>query len=538
MARAFFSKSPFASASQDCCPKDRVFGSSIALLYLAVPVLLFLAGFIRPTIAAFCGCLIVLAWGIHALDEKHLKTAPKEIIAAVLFSVFVMWVTGFPDGPFTLDWYKHWAIFNTLVSSHWPPLVRMGIDFEYLRYYLGIYLVPAGLSKIIPFVKPATFFALWLFLGCFLVFWLLSAFSPRRRLGGAVIALFLTIGGAGVFAAHGFRAVKGLKDGPWMGLHYDVWAVNTPFVPYGELSSMLTSLIWVPHQSIATFLVSAMIYAAFKETSGKEILRKPKSFNAALLGYGLLAIWSPYGMIGLAPLMALLAWTYRAAVSNPQTLLCGIAGVAFSALAAKYLSAGLNGINSCLFCLPDTIDTPGAGFVVFWIVQFIGFGLILRHRLFCETPCLVALLTVMAITVAHGSSLDFMMRGTMGPLFLLTLRSAIAVVAWTDKRRFKILQVAAIALSLPLPLSEVFYVKQEGTAYAHFSPGDPQNVGWQKAFAARADYSIADLFAVAGWDISNQYFSREKPFASRDPERVADAPKLRPATGGFRMRRK
>jgi hypothetical protein len=103
---------------------------------------------------------------------------------------------GFATGQFCWDWIKHWALLNALVDSPWP--VRLTLDAEpaYLRFYIGAYLVPAGLARLTG-GSVVVWTALWYALGLALAFGMLvrelAGLSSFRRFV-ALLALLACAG--------------------------------------------------------------------------------------------------------------------------------------------------------------------------------------------------------------------------------------------------------------------------------------------------------------------------------------------------------
>jgi hypothetical protein len=69
-------------------------------------------------------------------------------------------------------------------------------------------------------------------------------------------------------------------------------------------------------------------------------------------------------------------------------------------------------------------------FVTFWIVELIVFALILRARMLTDVMCLISTLTLLLVPYFKGDTANFVMRASMGPLFVLALRSVEMLAAW------------------------------------------------------------------------------------------------------------
>jgi hypothetical protein len=478
---------------------EEAFDPRWALLYLLFPAVIFLAGFIQPGVAIAVGGSIVMAWFIlswRSFQAPGLSALIPAGVASALLIVFA----GFPSGPYAWDWIKHWAIVNELTLNNWPVQLELDGAPYYLRYYSGAYLTPALFSKSLPVLSTTLTLGLWFFAGYFLVLRSLEpAGQSRNRLVIGVLLLFC-MGGADFYAAHVNRAINGLSSIPWLGMHYDSWPAATNAALPLEYSSLVTALLWVPHQSIATFIVAAMLLYQ----------RHSFSFGSAVLAFGLLSIWSPYGMIGLLPLMLTVAWFKKAEFMNWKTSFPALAGASFALIVADYLSTNLPNSGACFSCLPNhPIHLPGI--FVFLIVELLPFVLILRKRMFLDVYCLASIFTLLILPFAPGQTGDFVMRGSMGPLFVLSIRSVQTFLDWRGSKFDKVLYVLAIVLTLPAVVSEVIYQRQAGIAYSTLPAGDPLNKEWLKTFANRSDYSAQEFLEICGQNYLGQYFSTQRP---------------------------
>jgi len=482
--------------------EERAYDPRGGLLYLAIPALIFLASFITPPIGWGVGCFIVISMIVIFATENKVRHTHKALLAAALLALLVLWIVGFPNGPYVCDWFKHWAILNELASHDWPLHLTLQDKEQYFRFYMGAYLPAALIHKSFPSVTVVAAFGAWLFLGYVLVFLSASVVTKTRKQAWAASALLLLMGGAGMFGAHFYRALNRLPDGPWLGLHYDTWVANASNIPPLEFSSVISTLAWVPHQSIATYIVTCLL-----------ILRRSRgALEAAMLGFGLLALGSPYGMIGLFPLMLLLTWERRTDLMQAKTLLCTLAGASFALVVLANLSVGLPSVGPCFDCVVDRFNGRLSDFLPFWFVQLIPFVLILRVRLVRDTACLISVLTVVLISLMYGAVPDFVMRGTMGPLFVLYLRSVEVLAQWEKATPWqRALQILAVSLCLTTAVNEAIYQREAGAAYNAFASNDPLGAKWLGSFAMRDDYTAQQFFDESGWKYLKQYFSTEKP---------------------------
>ena len=280
-----------------------------SVLYLALPVAVWSGGFLRPVLAVLTILLIGAGGLAAAWPVTRGRGGWKLTAVSCGAGCAVLAATGFPGGPFPLDWIKHWAVLEALAERPWPVVETIFGSREYLRYYLGGYVVPALAHKLFPAVGAPAFLVLWLLGGLVLMFRRIGAIGATWRQGACGMLLFLALAGAEVYLA---KYVPVNRAGPWLGLHYDSWAtmMRMPL----EFSSMLTLLVWVPTQGIPTFLVTGLLVSALRGGALAPVF----------LTYGLLTLFSPYGALGLLPLIVTLAlrrwrelWRWRS--TSPPT---------------------------------------------------------------------------------------------------------------------------------------------------------------------------------------------------------------------------
>lgn len=468
------------------------------LIYLAAPAFLFLLFFAQRVIGLGIATLLAVAM---VLIWRRSTSAPTQqpLVAPAAIALLVAFVAGFPNGPFCWDWVKHWALINELADHPWPFSTELQGEARYLRFYLATYLVPAGLHQVLPALPTWAATGAWFTLGFLLVFQMVASVGRTAFTACIALLLFLALGGADAFAEHWYRAAAGLPSAPWLGIHFEGWEYNATRAPL-EYSSMLTALCWVPHQSIAAFLVAGLLV----------LYRGPEALRISLLGYGLLALWSPYAMIGLAPVVMVRAAQGGDLLITPRSLLEIAVGSSFAVLVAWYLSTDLPGAGACFVCLVSRL-TRLSDFFVFWAVELSVFVLILRRRIATDPVCLVSFITLLVIPLLYGNTGDFVMRGSMGPLFILAIRSTQEIVAFRASAWRRAAQVTAICLCAPAAASEMAYQVTVGQAHRQFPESDPLGARWVKTFATRTTYDARQFFDLCGWRYLDQYFSKQYP---------------------------
>lgn len=123
------------------------------VLYLYLPLVLFLLGWVSPVISVPI-LLISMTAIYYALknvwnDNKNIKISvsiPEIGAVYMLFILFFVFVGQGDLFPQDFDWHKHHAIYNDLLNYEWPVVYD---NDAMLTYYLGQYIVPAAIAKLL-----------------------------------------------------------------------------------------------------------------------------------------------------------------------------------------------------------------------------------------------------------------------------------------------------------------------------------------------------------------------------------------------------
>lgn len=475
------------------------------LAWLGLPCILFLARFVEPMAG---GPLLLLLLGAAVLVLRESLAPPAALRWAIAFAgaLGLLAVAGFPQGPFAWDWIKHWALLDLLSQEHWPVVIDLKGQPAHLRFYVAAYLVPALAASS---TGATTALAVWFGAGYMLALCGVSMVSPQRP-GWIVLALLLFVGTAGAdFVAQTVLRAAGGAPFAGLGAHAENWFVNLSGLQL-QLTSTLAALVWVPHQAIAALLFVVLLLF----DRGRHALA------GCVLAFGLLALWSPFGMIGALPLLAVRAWQERRAL--PWSVYPAAAGaLGFGLLVAVYLSFESPVPASCLECLPLRLMSLQR-YLPFWGVELALFVLVLRRRIVSDPMCRTALGVVLVVTLLHGETTDLVMRVTLAPLAVLALRTVQALLPAAGGQglggaRGVGAVALGLALTLPTAASEAAYHVGHGAVHRALPVGDPLRETWLVTFAERSNYGIIEFFDRCGWRYRQQYFSAHPPPMLRAP---------------------
>ncbi|WP_254657236.1 hypothetical protein [Sphingobium fuliginis] len=237
-----------------------------------------------PGWAYVLGALIVggLCFFTVKITKDSRDIALTTLLTCFLVALGLLVLSG--EGRFfyaNVDWQVRFAVLRDMGINPWPFIYTARPEPDLLRAPIGMFLVPALVFKalgpraadIALLLQNTTLVALLLALGSQLFI------NQRSRLIG--LAIFILFSG---MDAIGDLLMQGMLTG-----HMEDWAEI-------QYSSTITLLFWVPQHAIAGW-VGAVSYMLWREG------RVPLAPWLALLP--MTALWSPLGLMGAMPFVAL-----------------------------------------------------------------------------------------------------------------------------------------------------------------------------------------------------------------------------------------
>ena len=438
----------------------RVVVALSSLAYLALPVGVFLVGWLKPgwALVVVPTLLIgVVTWGRRLCRAgAPAEAAPRPLstltlVGAALGVIGLVALSGAGGfGIQTWDWEKHLAILKDLIEQPWPVAYATGRDDVALTYYVAYYLPAALVGKVTGWAPANVVLFVWTAVGAVLAFlWLvvLSGAPPWWCLAIFVFFSGLDVIGAVTWSRQPNGAV-------WMrNFHLEWWAGRWVY------PSNVTLLDFVPHQAVAAWLLTGLALDGLRRYPG----RHPHVLGAAL---GLL--WSPFatiGLFGLAALDWLTAWRERGGLRG---IACDVAelagGVTALVLALYFLSHYWPvALPERYYPPPDRMVAAALAFVparmpwrqfvtdyaVFVLLEFLLLAALLwamlRARESDRRLLSVASLTLLALPfITYGYFNDLAMRTSIPALFILQV---LTVRALADVRRPALVSALVLVLA-------------------------------------------------------------------------------------------
>ncbi len=262
----------------------------ITLLYLSLPVLIFIHGWIRQPIAG----VLIVSLGIvlyHAIkvalrddggttDRFSGKTFSIIQLAGCLLPVIIMvCVSGVGGwGDQDDDWHKHNAILRDLSFSSWPVKYDTAEGPLLLVYYTAYYLPAAIIGRMFNLQSAHTVLFLWTIVGAGLsILWVLILSRSHPVWCGLIFVLFSgmdVVGAAIVNRLH--------LD------HIEVWG------KFWQYSSNAALFFWVPQHALPGWLLTALVV---DDAQAHRLHQTGVEYLALSL------LWTPFVTIGLLPLI-------------------------------------------------------------------------------------------------------------------------------------------------------------------------------------------------------------------------------------------
>lgn len=322
----------------------------LAIVYLILPVIIWLVGWFEWWLGIPASILIVMAFlqAVSGTWTRKLRAATVAVIATAACWVMLTAAGGVFDAQ-NGDWLHQRTTFLDLGRYPWPtflpdPLAEFtsveNDSSPLLRYYLGYYIMPALAAQWLGLASLNWAVPIWTWIGVALI---LLMFTREQRGWGIALAVgvFILFSGMDIMRVilwEGWNWIDlDIKRGGLLGL--SVGRDHIEWDGFGQIrtqySANTTILMWVPQHFIPAGLYALLMLQ----------LRRHRRFLAVsgvLLAAGL--FWSAFVPIGLLPLIGVLIWEngIRPFLRWPNLLIAA----PLAALIALYLTSGATNFSS------------------------------------------------------------------------------------------------------------------------------------------------------------------------------------------------
>ena len=277
--------------------------TAVTLLYIYIPVILFLCGWTNIIVNLITLTAIGISFRQMYVFEKQneeyqsIKIDAVVLVFALAFFSFIGFYAGWgrwvdQSG----DWLKHNAILYDLTKREWPVYYTNGTENSMLVYYIGQYMVPAFVGKITGSTRIAEImFFVWNELGLFLVYLnILFVVNAKKAKSQFITAFVLPLFGIPLWISeHIFNCITGTVR------PYDyMWFYISDGILL-QYSDNFTLLRWVVPQVICCWLIVELFLENKDRVEIYVLLILPGIFFGTLSFLGLLPIVGLYALVSL-----------------------------------------------------------------------------------------------------------------------------------------------------------------------------------------------------------------------------------------------
>lgn len=399
----------------------------LAIVYLMLPVIIWLVGWFEWWLGIPASILIVMAFwqAVSGTWTRKLRAATVAVIATAACWVMLTAAGGVFDAQ-NGDWLHQRTTFLDLGRYPWPtflpdPLAEFtsveNDSSPLLRYYLGYYIMPALAAQWLGLASLNWAVPIWTWIGVALI---LLMFTREQRGWGIALAVgvFILFSGMDIMRVipwEGWNWIDlDIKRGGLLGL--SVGRDHIEWDGFGQIrtqySANTTILMWVPQHFIPAGLYALSMLQ----------LRRHRRFLAVsgvLLAAGL--FWSAFVPIGLLPLIGVLIWEngIRPFLRWPNLLIAA----PLAALIALYLTSGATNFSSGWIWEANDWSSVIRWALSFYLSEFLLLAvllLILRPELRREPLFIACVATLILLPLYQfGLSNDLPARASLPSLILL-----------------------------------------------------------------------------------------------------------------------
>lgn len=382
-------------------------------IYLALPAIIFLAGWLKWYLALPFGMLAAYACVKGFSDSiqdqclilDSLTPADcKTFLKALLWITLWVYISGIGGWCYqNSDHEARNAIFRALVEYDWPVVSYDGT--RGLIYYIGFWLPAACVGKIFGLEAGYTAQVIWAVLGIFMVYYLICVY--RRKVDLLPVAFLIFFSGLD-YAGTWLLGEEGIDL--QLALHLEWWAYDMQY------TSMTAQLFWVFNQAIPAWVATALILTQ-------------KNCKNMLFILSLIMLTSTIPFVGLIPIVI---YFYGERVKKDRsfwreifTVQNIIGVVVIGGCVFLYLIGNMSGAVIRPEEAVSAAVEPAARCLRYLLFYGLEFGIYLYFiSKYHRKDTLLYLITVILIIcpfIKVGYGYDFCMRASIPALFILML---------------------------------------------------------------------------------------------------------------------
>lgn len=396
---------------------------SLALLYVALPNVLFLQGWIVSP-WSWLGAGVVTLCVLWTIRRTDVGPAPLPLGRRwwFIFAVATFWCLDGGIGHFVyanIDWFVRDAVLVDLVRNPWPVRYRLGAEDMLMRSATGFYLLPALVGKLTSIRVADLALLVWTVIGVVITLALVLRDQPPWRVCVIRLVVFILFSGMDILPTV-------VRHYPYnVGEFIEWWG------RYISFQSQSTSLFWAPNHTIPVWIATAWLASQpFRAIS----------IERASLFVVLIPLSSPIAGLGVA-LFVIGLIVHRFATERLMTVVRELIDWRLLATAAvclglvyPYLLSGSGEIHSGFFW-----DLPWVGedfvqrYLEFVLVEFLGVAVVLLMVRPRDPLLWLATAALLALPIYRfGPFNDLAMRGSITGLEVLAIRLGQWMGTWVE----------------------------------------------------------------------------------------------------------
>ncbi len=401
--------------------------TAATLIYLALPNLIFLAGWLRP-VAALPMLALTLISLTQFLRRDDMRWSIPQSAGAVAMIVLVAFAWASLGGAGHLfaansDWEMRDKVLGDLAFSDWPPAYSVVDGHPHiLRSAIGFFLPAAVVGKLAGIASVDLALYLYAALGCslFLLLLPLPTRSGRLLFGLLLVTIFFSgMDYLGIVLATGSSPIFPLRLEWWVPFCYP---------------SFTGQMYWAPNHAIPIWLVATLFYRHW----GHRVW--PALF---LILLPLTVIWTPFAVIGILPFLALatLRWFARGQRWGDAriTIWQIVAATLMTWLTVRLMTLDIAAIpNAPTAEVAANPDNLVLDYLLFILMEFAILALLLARNLRHSQGVFwlaCAILTLLPL-YKYGPSNDTLLRLSTPCLIFLLLITLDQIQRWVSSRNF------------------------------------------------------------------------------------------------------
>ncbi len=360
--------------------EDKQFLAAVTTLYLILPVIGFVYGWLRFPLSAITILLLVVflifvirdiyiavrtfrltggnVFGLESSNQSYLWIVSALAIILVWLMFSGVGGAGFQNS----DYDASNALLKDLIAKSWPLTTLVDGASQKIVYYVGYYLPSAVVGKLFGWVAANVFSFLWTLIGVLLAFaWFIKTSAIRlEKKAVKLVGLALIFCFAGGLDIIGAFLYKG--DAFTLTQHFEFWP------EIFQYSSQTTLMYWVPQHTIAAWLLTGMLV---------NYLCEPR--NLKYLGMAVAAgvLWTPFGVIGLSLFLLLIPVVYfsfnnSGYLFNRKSMLFNVMALLIGGINLLYLASNQYSFDhGFIWHLVEDKAYLFKTIAVFWVLEFI-----------------------------------------------------------------------------------------------------------------------------------------------------------------------